>query len=46
MQKARNEEKVVANLNTRLAAEIAMLRAQFEKEKKMKEPSSVEAVNP
>ena len=46
-QKARNEEKVEADLKARMAAEIATLKAQLEKEKKRKEPSSsVEAANP
>jgi hypothetical protein len=46
MQKALNAERVVADLHTRLAAENATLKAQLEKERKRKQPSSVEAVNP
>ncbi len=44
--KARNEEKVVADLAARLAAENATLKAQLEKKRKRKEASSsVEAAN-
>jgi hypothetical protein len=46
VQKARNDEKMVADLNARLSAENATLKAQLEKEKKRKEPSNVEAANP
>ncbi len=46
VQKARNEDKVVVDLKSRLAAENAMLKAQLEKEKKRKEPSSVKVANP
>ncbi len=46
MQTAQNEERVVADLNARLAAENATLKAQLEKERKRKEPRSVEAANP
>ena len=47
LQKARNEERVVADLNATLATENALLKAQLEKERKRKEASSsVEAANP
>ena len=45
-QKARNEAKVVADLNAKLAASNAQLKLALEREKKRKESSSGEAVNP
>ena len=47
-QKARNEAKVIADLNAKLAASNAQLKLVMEKdsEKKRKESSSGEAANP
>ena len=45
-QKARNEAKVIADLNAKLAAANAQLKLAMEKEKKWEELSSGEAVNP
>jgi hypothetical protein len=45
-QKRVNEAKVIANLNTRLAAATAQLKLALEKDKKRKESSSGESANP
>ena len=45
-QKRVNEEKVIADLNTRLAAATAQLKLALEKDKKRKESSSGESANP
>ena len=45
-QKARNEAKVIADLNAKLAAANAQLKLALEKDKKRKESSSGESANP
>ena len=45
-QKARNEAKVIADLNAKLAASNAQLKLALEKDKKRKESSSGESANP
>ena len=45
-QKRVNEAKVIADLNTRLAAATAQLKLALEKDKKRKESSSGESANP
>ena len=45
-QKARNDAKVIADLNAKLAASNAQLKLTMEKEKKRKESRSGEAANP
>ena len=45
-QKRVNEEKVIADLNTKLAAATAQLKLALEKDKKRKESSSGESANP
>ena len=45
-QKARNEAKVIADLNAQLAAANAQLKLALEKDKKRKESSSGESANP
>ena len=45
-QKARNEAKVIADLNAKLAAANAQLKLASEKDKKRKESSSGESANP
>ena len=45
-QKARNEAKVIADLNAKLAAANAQLKLALDKDKKRKESSSGESANP
>ena len=45
-QKARNDAKVIADLNAKLAAANAQLKLALDKDKKRKESSSGESANP